>query len=57
MLVIGPWNYPYLTAINSIVPALIAGNAVVLKHATQTLLAGERMVRAFEEAGCRPDCS
>lgn len=51
VLVIGPWNYPYLTAINSIVPALIAGNAVVLKHATQTLLAGERLVRAFEEAG------
>lgn len=50
-LVIAPWNYPYMTAINTVVPALIAGNAVVLKHATQTLLAGERMARAFTEAG------
>jgi len=51
VLVIAPWNYPYLTAINTVVPALIAGNAVVIKHATQTLLVGERMVRAFAEAG------
>src|SRR5690606_26509170 len=41
VLVIAPWNYPYLTAINTVVPALIAGNAVALKHATQTLLVGE----------------
>ena len=51
VFVIAPWNYPYLTAINSVVPALIAGNAVVIKHATQTLLVGERLVRAFSEAG------
>lgn len=51
VLVIAPWNYPYLTAINTVAPALIAGNAVVLKHATQTLLAGERMARAFHAAG------
>src|SRR5690606_34568711 len=47
VLVIAPWNYPYLTAINADAPALSAGNAVVLKHATQTLLAGECMVEAF----------
>jgi acyl-CoA reductase-like NAD-dependent aldehyde dehydrogenase len=47
VLVIAPWNYPYLTAINTIIPALIAGNAVVLKHASQTLLAGERLAEAF----------
>ena len=51
VFVVAPWNYPYLTAINTVAPALIAGNAVILKHATQTLLAGERMVRAFTEAG------
>ena len=51
VLVVAPWNYPYLTAINTVSPALIAGNAVVLKHASQTLLAGERMVQAFTEAG------
>ena len=47
VLVIAPWNYPYLTAINTIIPALISGNAVVLKHASQTLLAGERLAQAF----------
>ncbi|GAB4355152.1 MAG: aldehyde dehydrogenase family protein [Gammaproteobacteria bacterium] len=51
LLVIAPWNYPYMTAINGVVPGLIAGNAVILKHATQTLLVGERMERAFVEAG------
>jgi len=51
VMVIAPWNYPYLTAVNTIAPALIAGNAVILKHATQTLLAGERFQRAFDEAG------
>ena len=55
VLVVAPWNYPYLTAINSVVPALIAGNAVILKHATQTLLAGERMVEAFTAAGVPPE--
>jgi len=55
VLVIAPWNYPYLTAINTVSPALIAGNAVVLKHASQTLLAGERMVEAFNRAGIPAD--
>ena len=51
VLVIAPWNYPYLTAINTVAPALIAGNAVVIKPATQTLLTGERLVNAFVAAG------
>ena len=51
VLVVAPWNYPYMTAINTVAPALIAGNTVVLKHATQTLLVGERMVAAFRAAG------
>ena len=55
VFIVAPWNYPYLTAINTIAPALIAGNAVVLKHATQTLLAGERLARAFHEAGVPED--
>jgi acyl-CoA reductase-like NAD-dependent aldehyde dehydrogenase len=55
VFVVAPWNYPYLTAINTVAPALIAGNAVVIKHATQTLLVGERMVRAFTEAGVPAD--
>ena len=51
VLVIAPWNYPYLTAVNSIVPALIAGNAVILKHAAQTILVGDRFQQAFDQAG------
>ena len=51
VLVIAPWNYPYLTAVNSIVPGLMAGNAVILKHASQTLLAGERFAAAAKTAG------
>ena len=55
VFVIAPWNYPYMTAINTVAPALIAGNSVILKHATQTLLVGERMARAFAEAGVPED--
>jgi acyl-CoA reductase-like NAD-dependent aldehyde dehydrogenase len=55
VFVIAPWNYPYMTAINTIAPALMAGNVVIIKHAAQTLLVGERMVRAFTEAGVPED--
>jgi acyl-CoA reductase-like NAD-dependent aldehyde dehydrogenase len=51
VLVVAPWNYPYLTSINTIVPGLLAGNAVLLKHAAQTLLVGERIAEAFKRAG------
>jgi acyl-CoA reductase-like NAD-dependent aldehyde dehydrogenase len=51
VLVVAPWNYPYLTSVNSIVPALLAGNTVILKHATQTLLCAERYSDAFAAAG------
>jgi acyl-CoA reductase-like NAD-dependent aldehyde dehydrogenase len=51
VLTVAPWNYPYLTAVNSIVPALMAGNAVLLKHAAQTLLAGDRFQQALDRAG------
>ncbi|HEY0132225.1 MAG TPA: aldehyde dehydrogenase family protein [Allosphingosinicella sp.] len=51
VLVIAPWNYPFLTAANTIVPALLAGNAVILKHAAQTPLAGERFAEALRTAG------
>src|SRR3990167_1986263 len=51
VLVIAPWNYPYLTAVNAVMPALLAGNAVLLKHSAQTPLCAERMVEAFAEAG------
>ena len=55
VFVIAPWNYPYMTAINTVAPALIAGNTVILKHASQTLQVGERMAEAFHEAGVPED--
>ncbi|MFT0858549.1 aldehyde dehydrogenase family protein [Ancylobacter sp. G4_0304] len=51
VFVVAPWNYPYLTAVNTIAPALIAGNAVLLKHAAQTILVGERFQAAMDKAG------
>ena len=51
VLVVAPWNYPYMTAINTIAPALIAGNSVVLKHASQSILVGEHLADAFVAAG------
>jgi acyl-CoA reductase-like NAD-dependent aldehyde dehydrogenase len=53
-LTIAPWNYPLLTAVNSIVPALMAGNAVVLKHSDQTPLCAELLYQAFANAGLPP---
>lgn len=55
VLVVAPWNYPFMTAINTVAPALIAGNAVMLKHASQTPLVGERMAEAFHAAGIPVD--
>ena len=51
VFIIAPWNYPYLTAINTIVPALMAGNTVVLKHAARPCWSAERFAEAFDEAG------
>ncbi len=55
VLVVAPWNYPYMTAINTVAPALISGNAVMLKHASQTPLVGERMAAAFHSVGIPDD--
>lgn len=51
VLVLAPWNYPYLTSVNAIIPALMAGNAVLLKHAQQTPLCAERYAESFRQAG------
>ncbi|TMA31392.1 MAG: aldehyde dehydrogenase family protein, partial [Deltaproteobacteria bacterium] len=50
VLTVAPWNYPLLTAVNSIVPALLAGNAVILRHSAQTPLSAERFRDAFAAA-------
>jgi acyl-CoA reductase-like NAD-dependent aldehyde dehydrogenase len=48
------WNYPLLTAVNCVVPAVLAGNAVVVKHSPRTPLCGEHFARAFADAGAPP---
>ena len=55
VMVVAPWNYPYMTAINTIAPALMAGNTVILKHAAQTLKVGEHLAEAFAAAGVPED--
>ncbi len=45
------WNYPLLTAVNVVIPAVLAGNAVVLKHSTRSALCGEHFADAFARAG------
>jgi acyl-CoA reductase-like NAD-dependent aldehyde dehydrogenase len=50
VLTIAPWNYPLLTAVNSVVPALLAGDAVILRHSAQTPLCAERFRDAFAAA-------
>jgi len=51
VLDIAAWNYPLLIAVNVVVPAVLAGNAVILKHANRTALCGEAFERAFARAG------
>lgn len=51
VLAIAAWNYPYLIAVNVVVPAIMAGNAVILKHSGQTPLCAERFAKAFALAG------
>src|SRR5215510_13196271 len=51
VFIVAPWNYPYLTSVNGVVPALMAGNAVILKHSAQTPLCAEGFQRAFDEVG------
>jgi len=51
VFVVAPWNYPYLTSVNAIIPALMAGNSVILKHSAQTPLCAERYAEMFREAG------
>jgi len=48
---VAAWNYPYLIAVNSVVPALMSGNAVVLKHSAQTPLCAETFAACFSAAG------
>ncbi|MFA7692195.1 MAG: aldehyde dehydrogenase family protein [Candidatus Hydrogenedentales bacterium] len=54
VLDIAAWNYPLLIAVNVVVPAILAGNSVILKHSSRTPLCGQAFVDAFEKAGAPP---
>jgi len=49
VFVIAPWNYPYLVAVNSIIPAMAAGNTVILKHSAQTPLCAEQLFQSAKK--------
>jgi len=51
VLVLAPWNYPYLASVNAVVPAILAGNSVILKMSDQTPLVAEHYMEAFRSAG------
>ncbi|CAI7624020.1 unnamed protein product [Penicillium bialowiezense] len=51
VLIAGAWNYPYLTTVNALVPALVAGNSVILRPSPQTPLFGNKMLDYLTEAG------
>ncbi|MFL6302990.1 MAG: aldehyde dehydrogenase family protein, partial [Candidatus Sulfotelmatobacter sp.] len=51
VLALMPWNYPYLCSGNFVIPAIMAGNSVILKPAPQTPLIAERYAEAFTQAG------
>jgi acyl-CoA reductase-like NAD-dependent aldehyde dehydrogenase len=51
VLDIAAWNYPLIIAINAVVPALLAGDAVMIKHAHQTALVADQLAAAFTDAG------
>ncbi|PWY66809.1 aldehyde dehydrogenase family protein [Aspergillus sclerotioniger CBS 115572] len=54
-LIITAWNFPYLVTINALVPALLAGNTVLLRPSPQTPIFGERLLQYFTEAGLPPN--
>jgi len=51
VLAMVPWNYPYLTAVNTLIPALMAGNSYIMKPSSQTPLTAERLADAAATAG------
>jgi acyl-CoA reductase-like NAD-dependent aldehyde dehydrogenase len=57
VLVVAPWNYPFLTSVNAVVPAILAGNSVILKTSQQTPLVAVRYAQPFAEAGLPTVCS
>jgi acyl-CoA reductase-like NAD-dependent aldehyde dehydrogenase len=55
VLDIPAWNYPLLIAVNVVIPALLAGNAVLIKHARLTPLCGDAFIDAFRQTNLPGD--
>ncbi|KAM0801779.1 putative succinate-semialdehyde dehydrogenase [Usnea florida] len=51
VLILFAWNYPYLILVNSLIPALLAGNSVILKPSPQTPTIAEHVQKIFVEVG------
>ena len=51
ILIISPWNYPLLCTINSLIPALLSGNSVILKLSSKTPLIANHFVNILEASG------
>jgi len=51
VVVVAPWNYPLLTAANAIIPSILSGNAVLIKHSSRSPLCADHFARAFDKAG------
>lgn len=51
VLDIAAWNYPLLIAVNVVVPGVLAGNSVIIKHSSKTPSCGRAFVEAFQKAG------
>jgi succinate-semialdehyde dehydrogenase/glutarate-semialdehyde dehydrogenase len=49
--IISPWNYPFAIPFSEVVMGLLAGNAVILKTASETQMVGRRLEEAFVAAG------
>lgn len=55
VFIIASWNYPYLTTVNNVIPALLAGNTVLLKQSPQTPQCADIFVDTLREAGVPKD--
>ncbi|KAI5449026.1 hypothetical protein NCC49_005676 [Naganishia albida] len=53
--IVAPWNFPYLTMINSVLPALLAGNSIIIKPSPQTPTPAERLCATLLAAGLPPN--
>ncbi len=51
ILSVQPWNFPYSQAVRALAPALMAGNAMLLKHASNVTMSALTLEKMFKEAG------